>query len=137
MLAEQKQERTSDLDYRILVIDDYSPHLNLLNIWLGKNGFAVAVVTDVYEAIARINNERFDLVLTDICLHRLNGNILAQYVHSIHQGVPVVAVTASPFLASNDFDLVLRKPYELEYLVRSLEHILAEYNQPGNDRPGI
>ncbi len=123
----QTNEKRSVTSYRILVVDDSNAHLQLLETWLSESGFSVVAVNDGYEAIDRFNNERFDLVLTDICMPELNGNILARYIHIIRQDVPVVAVTASPFLADIDFDLVISKPYELEGLVTSLQNVLQKF----------
>ncbi len=126
MLAEKNAKRTNPT-YRILLVDDSNAHLQLLEAWLSESGFAVVAVNDGYAAIDRFNHEHFDLVLTDICMPKLNGNILAQYIHIIRKDVPVVAVTASPFLADPDFDLVISKPYELEALVNSLQYVLGKY----------
>ncbi len=122
----QTNEKGTGTNYRILIVDDSNAHLQLLETWLSESGFTVVAVNDGYEAIDRFNRESFDLVLTDICMPRLNGNILAQYIHIIRKEVPVVAITASPFLADPDFDLVLSKPCELEGLVTSLQYVLQK-----------
>ena len=123
MLADKNEKRTAT-NYRILVVDDSNTHLQLLETWLSESGFSVVAVSDGYEAIDRFNHEHFDLVLTDICMPRLNGNILAQYIHIIRKDVPVVAITASPYLADPDFDLIISKPCELAGLVTSLQYVL-------------
>ena len=123
----QINEKRPEPNYRILVVDDSNAHLQLLETWLSESGFAVVTVRDGYEAISRFNDEHFDLVLTDICMPGVNGNILAQYIHILRKEVPVVAVTASPFLADLDFDLVISKPYELEGLVTSLQYVLQTF----------
>lgn len=133
----QKNEKRENPSYRILVVDDNNAHLHLLETWLRESGFSVIAVRDGYEAIDRFNNEHFDLVLTDICMPGLNGNILAQYIHTIREDVPVVAVTASPFLAYTDFDLVLSKPCELEGLVNSLQYVLQRIPSPASNLNNI
>ncbi len=133
----QLNEKSENSNYKILVVDDSNAHLQLLETWLSESGFSVVAVNDGYEAIDRFNNEDFDLVLTDICMPRLNGNILAQYIHIIRKDVPVVAVTASPFLADSDFDLVLSKPCELEGLVNSLQYVLQKIPPPDSNLNSI
>ena len=126
MLACTNKQRF-DSNYKILVVDDSNTHLQLLETWLNESGFSVVAVNDGYEAINKFKNEHFDLVLTDICMPGINGNILAQLIHAFRDDVPVVAVTASPFLADLDFDLVISKPCELEGLVTSLQYVLQKF----------
>ncbi|SDZ82967.1 Response regulator receiver domain-containing protein [Desulfuromusa kysingii] len=125
MLA-AKNEKMDVSHYKILVVDDNRTHLQLLNIWLRESGFTVVTVNSGYEALERFNHEDFDLVLTDVDMPGINGNILAQYIHNISKKTPVVALTASLCFDDSNFDLVINKPYELEGLVNSLQYVLQE-----------
>lgn len=120
-------------NYKILVVEDSNAHLQLLDSWLSESGFTVIAVNDGYDAIERFHKERFDLVLTNICMPGINGNILAQFVHAFRKEIPVIAVTETPHLANADFDLVLSKPYELEGLVNSLQYVLQKSPPPGSN----
>ncbi|MDA3902253.1 MAG: response regulator [Desulfuromusa sp.] len=119
-------EKRGSTNYKILVVDDNNAHLQLMETWLNESGFSVVAVHDGYEAIGIFQKDLFDLVLTNICRPGINGNILAQFVHAFSKEIPVIAVTASPYLAGPDFDLVLSKPYELEGLVNSLQYVLQK-----------
>ena len=68
--------------------------------------------------------EAFDLVLTDICMPGISGNILAGYVHNLRVDIPVIAVTASPWLANELFDMVIEKPFELTFLLDTIAYYL-------------
>lgn len=111
-------------NYKILVVDNNTGRRQLLETWLSHSGFSVVAVHDGYDAIGIFQRELFDLVLTNITRPGINGNILAQFVHAFSEDIPVIAVTATPYFAGPDFDLILSSPYELEGLVDSLLDVL-------------
>lgn len=130
MPATKKRENTN---YKILIVEDSNAHLQLLESWLSESGFTVVAVKDGYDAIERFPKEHFDLVLTNICMPGISGNILAQFVHAFRKETPVIAVSETPHPADPDFDLVLSKPHELEGLVNSLQYVLQKNPPPDSN----
>src|SRR5512140_2596847 len=64
---------------RILVVEDDRTTRCLLTRVLGTEGLSVASVPDGMRALKRIQEEKFDLVLLDIWVPRLNGlELMAQ-----------------------------------------------------------
>lgn len=112
-------------DIQILVVDDNKEVRDLLDTLFTQCGFMVVVVDNGLEALRKFNDTAFDIVLTDICMPGINGNILSKRMKMTDRNIPVIAITASPALAGNYFDKVLTKPFDLEYLLETVQILLA------------
>ena len=73
-----------------------------------------------------IQNEKLDLVLTDICMPGVSGNELAQYIKSYKKTLPVIAITGSSWLAGSYFDKIITKPLRLPALLYWVKFFLAK-----------
>ena len=133
----QMNEKQENSNYKILVVDDSSDLLQLLETWLSESGFSVVAVNSGHEAIERFQKELFDLVLTDISMPGIDGNILAQFVHAFNEDIPVIALTASPCFTGPYFDLVLSKPHDIAGLVNSLQYVLQKTPPPDSNLNNI
>ena len=58
---------------KILIVDDDKNILELLRIYLNKEGYETVMAFDGEEAIAVFNEEHPDLVLLDVMLPKLDG----------------------------------------------------------------
>jgi len=117
---------------RILIVEANESIRRLLETSLVRSGFEVVCTDNVIDGIERFNAETFDLVMTDICMPGLSGNILARYVHNLGADIPIVAVTASPWLVNELFDRVIEKPFALNFLLDTIAYYLpTEADLPG------
>ena len=110
---------------RILVVEDNESIRSLIETRLVRSGFEVVCADNVVDGIKRFNTESFDLVITDICMPGPSGNILARYVRNLRTDIPVIAVTASPWLANELFDMVIEKPFELTFLLDTITYCMS------------
>ena len=109
---------------RILVVEDNESIRSLLETRLVRRGFEVVCADNVVDGIKRFNAETFDLVMTNICLPGLSGNVLARYVRNLRSEIPIISVTASPWLVNELFDMVIEKPFELTFLLDTIKYYL-------------
>jgi len=58
---------------RILMVDDHPESILLLRRFLRKSGHLITTVCDGYEAINRLSNESFDLLIIDWLMPGLGG----------------------------------------------------------------
>jgi len=81
---------------RVLVVDDESSMRELLEIVLGKDGYGVVTLPNVTEAIARLSNEAFDVVLTDLRMgtDRNAGMGLLEWITANSPTTPAIMMTA-------------------------------------------
>lgn len=83
---------------RILLVDDEADFLSVMSDWLRSLGYEVATAEDGKEALDRMRESRFSLVILDLMMPRFDGY---QFCHAIHgdpslQGVPILVLSAVP-----------------------------------------
>jgi putative nucleotidyltransferase with HDIG domain len=117
---------------RILVVDDETHVRSMIGATLERQGYDVQLAISGHEALEMLDNNTFDLVLTDIVMQDGNGIFLLDRIRGNQPNLPVVMVTAIHDISvaidsmrRGAFDYLL-KPFEREHLmatiVRALEH---------------
>ncbi len=79
---------------RILVVDDEQSMRELLSIMLRKEGYDVVAATDGESAIKAIQNDIFDLIITDIKMPKIGGIELLRTVKEVSPETVVIVMTA-------------------------------------------
>lgn len=118
---------------RILIVDDEEDIINLLRLILEDAGYEVHSCTDGVEALTRMQNEPFDLVLLDIMMPVLTGwDVLEELRnHSTTKNVPVAILTARASPRDDDSEYpkdfcdYITKPFEAEDLLSRIKQILS------------
>src|SRR5688572_29953435 len=120
----------------VLVVDDIASNRKLLRVMLEAEGFKVSEATDGIAALAALRGEKFDAIISDIFMPRMDGYRLCREIRRDPQlrNLPFIAYT-STYLSPGDEQLAfrsgadryLRKPASAQVLLRSL----AELLQPG------
>ncbi len=78
---------------RILLVDDEQSIQTLLSYPLRKDGYHVTSAQDGREALQRFGEGRFDLVILDLMLPKLDGVEVCRQLRS-HSQVPIIMLTA-------------------------------------------
>jgi len=79
---------------RILVVDDEESMCQYLSILLEKEGYAVATANSGPEALRLMEEQPFDVVMTDIQMPKMDGIQLLKGIKGIDPNTPVVIMTA-------------------------------------------
>ena len=77
----------------VLLVDDDKSILDLLKKWFSEAGYACVAVSDADKALAMIEKETFDFILTDIVLPGINGLELTEKVKALKPGTKVIVMT--------------------------------------------
>jgi CheY-like chemotaxis protein len=83
------------LNGKVLIADDNPSNQLLLRILLDKFGIATCVVNNGLEAVNKLKNEKFDLLLLDIQMPVMTGFEAAQTIRASGNNIPIIALTAS------------------------------------------
>ncbi|MDH3642011.1 MAG: response regulator, partial [Gammaproteobacteria bacterium] len=107
---------------KALIVDDEPDIRELLEITLGRMNIETAAAQDIATARNFLENDSFDLCLTDMHLPDGNGIELVDHIAQNKPGLPVAVITAFgsmdtaiTALKAGAFDFV-QKPVDLEQL---------------------
>ena len=104
----------SEPSRHILLADDEPGIRDSLGRYLEQAGYEVTPARDGYEALERMELERFFLVLTDIMMPKLNGLELLAHVHENFPDTDVIMITGN---------------LDVEYAIQALRHGAHDYFQ--------
>ncbi|HUX28940.1 MAG TPA: response regulator, partial [Terracidiphilus sp.] len=111
-------------------MDDETQVRSMIGSALEREGYAIQLAASGKEALEILEDNAFDLVLTDIVMQDLNGIALLERIHGRHPNLPVVMVTAVhdigvaiDSMRRGAYDYLL-KPFEREHLLNTVERAL-------------
>lgn len=114
-------------DSSILIIDDDTFVLEATAVLLREHGYSVISCENAKDAMAKLRENKVDVVLTDIRMPEVSGLELLEEVRSINMDIPVILMTAYAELdvaisamGKGAFDFIV-KPYNSELLAHSVE----------------
>jgi DNA-binding response OmpR family regulator len=111
----------------VLVIDDEKMILGLVEQALTMFDFQVDTAYVGADGIRKFNHGNYDLVITDVCMPEVDGNVIIHHIrNSQRKGTPVIGISGTPWLLkSNDFDHILPKPFGIKTLIDTAKSLTA------------
>jgi CheY-like chemotaxis protein len=117
---------------RLLLVDDDPAIRTVLQEYLEGHGHAVDTAENGREALTKLEQAGYDVVLTDYSMPELNGLAVLQHIQQYHPLLPVVMMTAerSSHVAARSFvalgaQACLFKPFDLHQLEKILKSTFA------------
>ncbi|HTX54997.1 MAG TPA: sigma-54 dependent transcriptional regulator [Candidatus Baltobacteraceae bacterium] len=117
---------------RILVVDDEEQMRDLLAKVLDRKGYQVAVCSDGLEALAYLEKEPADLVITDVRMPGLSGMEALRAVKELNPDIVVLIMTAFGSIdqavqavKEGAYDYI-NKPFKIEEMLLTVEKALDE-----------
>ena len=118
---------------KILVVEDEKAISDLIKLNLSLEGYDITTAYDGEAASELIEEQRFDLILLDIMLPKINGYELMEYIRPLE--IPVIFLTAKATLddkmkglTSGAEDYIV-KPFEIVELLARIKIVLRRYNK--------
>jgi PAS domain S-box-containing protein len=120
---------------RILVVDDDPIILNLLTQLLQSLGYEIVAETDERQALKVFETrpDAFDLVLSDMLMSHMTGDILAEKIRGIRLDIPIVFCTGFSETVSHDrltalgINALIMKPVVKSELAEVIRNVLNEH----------
>ena len=117
----------------ILVVDDEAAIRDIVNELLSGAGYRVLLAADAEAALVLLENHRVVLLFSDIVLPGMDGFDLASLVAKKYPAIKIQLATGSMYRErpldergkSLQYD-VMRKPYQGDFLLRRIRHILDD-----------
>ena len=122
---------------RILIIEDEESLLKLETILLTVKGYEVCGVISGTDALKKINEERFDLILLDIMLPDIDGfEVCCRIKKDLRtSGIPVVMLTAKKSPDDQERGVAcgasayLTKPFKSAMIIEVIEKLLQNSSE--------
>jgi len=119
---------------RILFIDDEKALANLAQEMIKSLGYRITTETDSLQALKtfRSQPDAFDLVITDMTMPGMTGNILAKEILTIRPDIPIILCTGFSQLISEKqakeigVREFIMKPFTTTKLAKVLRKVLDE-----------
>ena len=122
---------------KILIVEDEVAINDLIKIELESRGYKCEIANDGETASDYIESKKYDLILLDIMLPKVDGYELLEYIKQISE-TPTIFITAKNQtvdkikglnLGADDY---ITKPFEIGELIARIEAVLRRYNK-GNE----
>ncbi len=116
----------------ILVVDDEEALRTVLSSELRNAGYEVNTASDGDEAISVVQTKKFDLILLDIKMPKVDGFEVLKFIKQNFPSIKVIMLTGFADLknaieskkhGAEDF---VSKPYDLVDLLTTIERVLSE-----------
>ena len=78
----KNMQSANDKGYRIIAVDDEEGIVDSLSIFLKRSGYDFTGVTDPMEAIEKVKNEHFDLMILDFIMTPIHGDQVVEEIRN-------------------------------------------------------
>ena len=117
----------------ILVCDDDKEIVEAIEIYLQQEGYHILKAYDGEEALKLIRENKYNIILLDVMLPKINGFELLEYIRPLQ--IPVIFLTAKAHVSDRVKGLRLGaedyiiKPFEIIELLARVETVLRRYHK--------
>lgn len=116
------------MNEKILVIEDDLDIQEIIREFLLANGYIVEVVEDGLKGIEKFNSDKFDLVLLDVMLPKIDGFVVCEIIRKTSK-VPIIMLTALEEEQDQikgfelEVDDYITKPFSVNLLIKRVEAV--------------
>jgi DNA-binding response OmpR family regulator len=135
LVSKAMSARSGSPAARILVVEDSKDVLDLITLALVRRGWHVEAAARAKEGLTKLAERRYDLVIAHLGLpDRRATEMLREAREAGHlAATAVLVITGQPNPENPDAYPVLRKPLDIEVLVRQAQTILGAAAASGDD----
>lgn len=125
-------------DYKILVVDDSTTNVVLLEAILDEKGYRIETALNANEAYSIIEKETPDLILLDLLMPKISGFDFLEEIRKIEKTKHTPVIVVSALTDEENVDRIMKmgaidfvkKPIDLQYLVERVEQVLEKAYKP-------
>ena len=116
---------------RILFVEDESDLTLIVADTLKEQGYEVETAVDGVDGLAKFMAEKFDIIVADVMMPRMDGFSMAREIRKISANIPLLFLTAKSSIddveegfetGANDY---IKKPFELRELLIRIRALLC------------
>ena len=120
----------SEVQKRILVVDDDDEIRELLEFDIRSSGYFVDTASDGMEGLNKALNNKYDLILLDVMMPKMNGFEVCQNIRQAKLSIPILMLTAKGTIEdkTSGFDCgaddYLVKPFDIQEVLLRIRVLL-------------
>ena len=139
-MQEEKGGAMEGYGKRVLIADDEESVRRLVAVVPEQAGYIVHAAVDGVEALGEMKKRRFDAVISDFHMPRLDGEQFLLLCRLMWPDIPVLLLSADlqelpPSLKQQGARILISKPFAPETLLQSLhESVSLPDNHPSSER---
>ncbi len=95
----KNMQGASQNGYKIIAVDDEEGIVDSLSVFLKRSGYDLVGVTDPMEAIERVKNEHFDLMVLDFIMTPIHGDQVVEEIRKFNKELYILLLTGHKDLA--------------------------------------
>ncbi|MBQ2611744.1 response regulator transcription factor [bacterium] len=124
----------SDIQKRILIVDDDDEIRDLLEFDVSHSGYFVDTARDGLEGLNKALNNSYDLILLDVMMPKMNGFDVAKNIRQAKLNIPILMLTAKGTIDDktegfeSGVDDYLVKPFDIQEVLLRIR-VLLRRNQ--------
>ena len=93
------EQNLDNSKYKIIAVDDEEGIVDSLSIFLKRSGYNFTGVTDPQEAIEKVKNEHFDLMILDFIMTPFHGDQVVEEIRKFNKDLYILLLTGHKDLA--------------------------------------
>ena len=124
----------SDIQKRILIVDDDDEIRDLLEFDVSHSGYFVDTARDGLEGLNKALNNSYELILLDVMMPKMNGFDVAKNIRQAKLNIPILMLTAKGTIDDktegfeSGVDDYLVKPFDIQEVLLRIR-VLLRRNQ--------
>lgn len=95
----KNMQTANNTGYKIIAVDDEEGIVDSLSIFLKRSGYDFTGVTDPMEAIEKVRNEHFDLMILDFIMTPIHGDKVVEEIRKFNKELYILLLTGHKDLA--------------------------------------
>ena len=116
---------------KILIVDDEKSIRKTFRILIEKEGYSVSTAENAIQALQLIEDEDYDLIITDTIMPQMSGLELTKIIRKTNPIVPIIVITGEPTLENKQIASEFKateympKPIKIDDLFTTIENMLG------------
>ena len=98
----QNLENNANKNYKIIAVDDEEGIIDSLSIFLKRSGYEFVGVTNPEEAVEKVRNEHFDLMVLDFIMTPIHGDQVVEEIREFNKDLYILLLTGHKDLIKSE-----------------------------------
>lgn len=125
------------LNARVLIVEDDPAIRGLLSTLLEREAIGFDVANDGQQALERLGEHRYGLVLLDLMLPRVDGYQILEALKLLPERPVIIVMSAFDQITHGKFDpelvsALIKKPFDIHEIAQVVRSILAQITSKSN-----